>query len=137
MCTCDHYSKWTIWKWSLNLKVGRKRSSSLDYYYSKRYKHELKVTTSTIQYSQGPWYNTVQCSAKYMPSIPLKHGHGPVPPHTYKERASEASSLLVYIYPRNELASLAHSFYSCLKHQLSHLTIVLFRSIYLGSIVVS
>ena len=25
----------------------------------KRYEHELKVTTSTIQYSQGPWYSTV------------------------------------------------------------------------------
>ena len=26
---------------------------------SKRYEHELKVTTNTIQYSQGPWYSTV------------------------------------------------------------------------------
>ena len=37
---------------------------------------------------------------------------------------------------RNELASLAHSFYTCLKHQLIHLTIVLLKSIYLGFIVV-
>ena len=40
-------------------------------------------------------------------------------------------------YTRNELASLAHSFYTCLKHQLIHLTIiVLLRSIYLGFLVV-
>ena len=27
---------------------------------SMRYEHELKVTTSTIQYNEGPWYSTVQ-----------------------------------------------------------------------------
>ena len=43
---------------------------------------------------------------------------------------------IIIIYTRNELASLAHSFYTCLKHQLIHLTIVLLRSIYtLGSYV--
>ena len=41
------------------------------------------------------------------------------------------NSSLVIIYTRNELASLAHSFYTWLK-QLIHLTIVLLRSIYLG-----
>ena len=85
---CDRCSKLTIWEWSLKLKVSRIRSSGsspLDY------EHELKVTTSTIQYSQGPWYSTVQVQCIIiMSSIPLKH--------TYKERASEASSLLVYIY---------------------------------------
>ena len=41
-------------------------------------------------------------------------------------------SVYMYMYTRNELASLAHSFYTCLKHQLIHLTnIVLFRSIYI------
>ena len=39
-----------------------------------------------------------------------------------------------YNITRNELASLAHSFYTCLKHQLIHLTIVLLRSIHLGFI---
>ena len=33
-------------------------------------------------------------------------------------------------YTRNELASLAHSFHTCFKHQLIHLTIVLLRYIY-------
>ena len=52
--------------------------------------------------------------------------------------------IIVLLYPlviaiyvtRNELASLAQSFYTCMKHQLIHLIIVLFRSIYLGSKVV-
>ena len=94
MCTCDHCSKLTMWKWSLNLKVGRKGSSPLDYtcvyMYSKRYEHELKVTTSTIQYSQGPWYSTVQVQCIIiMSSIPLKHLHT----RTRRERAKRAHSL--------------------------------------------
>ena len=65
--------------------------------------------------------------------------------HTYKKMSSQQCILTfclhVYVYTntRNELASLAHSFYTCLKHQLIHLTIVLLRSIYiytLGSLVV-
>ena len=46
--------------------------------------------------------------------------------------------IIIFVHTRNELASLAHSFYTCLKHQLIHLTIVLLRStcIYLGFIVV-
>ena len=35
-------------------------------------------------------------------------------------------NIYIYIY-----ISLAHSFYTCLKHQLIHLTIVLLRSIYI------
>ena len=87
----DHCSKLTIWKCSLKLKVSGKGSSPLDLA-SKRYEHELKVTTSTIQYSQGPWYSTVQVQCIIiMSSISLKHLHA----RSYKERASEASSLLV------------------------------------------
>ena len=37
MCTCDHCSKLTMWKWSLNLKVGRKGSSPLGYIASGMY----------------------------------------------------------------------------------------------------
>ena len=46
---------------------------------------------------------------------------------------------IILVYTRNELASLAHSFYTYLKHQLIHLTIIVLlrlRSIYLGFIVV-
>ena len=40
------------------------------------------------------------------------------------------TSMYYYNITRNELALLAHSFYTCLKHQIQlvHLTIVLFRS---------
>ena len=76
---CDYCSKLTMWKWSLKLKVSGKGSSPLDYIASKRYEHELKVTTSTIQYSQGPGYSTVQVQCIIiMSSIPLK-----TPPRTY------------------------------------------------------
>ena len=40
------------------------------------------------------------------------------------------------LYPTYVHFSNTHSFYTCLKHQFIHLTIVLLRSIYLGFIVV-
>ena len=38
---------------------GHGKPKGLAFLTSKRYEHELKVTTSTIQYSQGPWNSTV------------------------------------------------------------------------------
>ena len=67
---CDHCSKLTMWKWSLNLKVGRKGSSPLDYTACKRYEHG-HYKYNTVQYSQGPWYSTVQVQCiLIMSSIP-------------------------------------------------------------------
>ena len=50
---------------------------------------------------------------------------------TYTELYCLTLNLKIIIFTRNELASLAYSFYTCLKHlvQLIHLTIVLFRFI--------
>ena len=60
--------------------------------------------------------------------------------HTGYVYISHSPSVLLRIHiTRNELASLAHSFYTYLKHQLIHLTIIVLlrlRSIYLGFIVV-
>ena len=105
MCTCDHCSKLTMWKWSLNLTVGR--CSPLDYNYSKWYEHELKVITSTIQYSQGPWYSTVQVQCIIiMSSIPLKHLHT----HTRRERAKRAHSLYTYINKKMSFVPVTFSY---------------------------
>ena len=61
-------------------------------------------------------------------------------PERAPHRRVECSQSIYGIYiTKNELASLAHSFYTYLKHQLNHLTIIVLlrlRSIYLGFIVV-
>ena len=90
---CDHCSKLTMWKWSLNLKVGRKVSSPLDY--SKRYEHELKVITSTIQYSQGPWYNTVQVQCIIIMSSIPRHSNTSTHVQGESER-SELTPCIIY-----------------------------------------
>ena len=78
-------SKLTMWKWSLNLKVGRKRSSPLDYIAS-----GMNMNWSLqVQYSTVKALSTVQCNNV------IHITQTPRDPHTYKERASEASSLLV------------------------------------------
>ena len=59
------YSKLTMWKWSLNLKVGRKGSSPLDSTACERYEHgHYKYNTvytvqsrSLVQYSASAVHN--------------------------------------------------------------------------------
>ena len=107
--------------------------------------HTGKSTTDVINTSDQPGH-TSEDPSKPPPTKRMKLSDDGKSNENYVQLPTLGECLISYtiekiiiIYnTRNELASLAHSFYTCLKHQLIHLTIVLLRSIilYLGFIVV-